>query len=121
MGPAEANWGRCCLLGGVLVSDPQSPSGAGRSGLCKGRGQWMWMEIKSLQILAGGMRHTMQKSPDGEEVGVACRFVPCCLAGVCARGGISFLFSWWERASEGKEGGGKVTWDFFLLCLLCEQ
>lgn len=41
------------------------------------------MEIKSLQILAGGMRHTMQKSPDGEEVGVACRFVPCCLAGVC--------------------------------------
>lgn len=52
------------------------------------------MEIKSLQILAGGMRHTMQKSPDGEEVGVACRFVPCCLAGVCARGGISFLFSW---------------------------
>lgn len=77
------------------------------------------MEIKSLQILAGGMRHTMQKSPDGEEVGVACRFVPWCLAGVCARGGISFLFSWWERASEGKEGGGKVTWDFFLLCLLC--
>lgn len=32
------------LLGGVLASDPQSPSGAGRglSGLREGRGQWMW-------------------------------------------------------------------------------
>lgn len=32
------------LLGAVLVSDPQSPSGAGRgrSGLCEGPGQGMW-------------------------------------------------------------------------------
>lgn len=82
------------LLGAVLVSDLQSPSGAGRgrSGLYEGRGQGMW-RLSHWKYLLVECDTQCKKSPDSEGVGVAWRLVHRCLAGVYACGGISFLFS----------------------------